>query len=221
MRGVWFVYFSTASCFIPLVIARMRERELDRPMRLLAAWFALFIVGTAAGYLVRESTADGNNLIVSLVVLPFEGTLVLLALAEWQEQPLARTTVRFLVPLYLILWVFAMIYIEHTRANSVFAGPTLAFLALSASLFAFISRMQHSDRPILETTWGWILPGLAIYYASSVSFDIVLQILMLREHYALMMKVILLKLGISLVATLIISWGFYWPTRPKRFGASS
>lgn len=221
MEGVWFLYLATASYFIPLIVARIREREIDRSMRLLAAWFALFLLGNAISVLVREMTADGNNLIVGLIGLPFEGTLVLLALADLQEQPLARTTVRFLVPLYLVLWVLAVIYLENPRANSVFAGPTLAFLALAASLFAFISKIQHSDRPILDTSWGWILPGIAIFYASSVSGNIVLEVLLLREKYDLMRKVLLLQVGVSMIATLMISWGFYWPTRPKPSGASS
>lgn len=221
MSLVWVVYVGVATFALPLVVARMRERELDRPMRLVAAWFAFLLLQNAAGYLLREATADGNNLIVGHMVLPIEAVLVLLALADWQVQPIARTTVRFLIPLYLIVWVIAMIFVEQTRSNTVLAGPILGFLVLATSLFAFISRVQQSDRPILETTWGWILPGLAIFYFSNVSGMILFQVYLVRQQNDMMLRVLLLQIGIYFIATLIMTWGFYWPTRPNRSGASS
>lgn len=221
MRYPWILHAFLFSCALPVLAAGWRQREIDRPMRVIAGWYALLVVENVVGIAWSHFSATGNNLILPQLFLPFEALLLLAALADWQLQPVARTTVRIFIPLYWVLWTLAMIFIEQPEFFSILAGPTLAFLVLAAALFAFISRMQHDDRPVLETSWGWILPGLAIFFAINVTSAILLAILQERQSWELMKRVVLLRAWIYLLANLLITWGIIWPTRHRSSGASS
>ncbi len=218
---MWFIYLSIGVFAFPLLAARWRQRDLDRPMLFIAAWYALLLIENATAYFVRELSVSGNNLDVAKYYMPFEAALVLAALAEWQVQPLARTTVRLCIPLYMALWVVAMWLVERKDDFTYLAGPILGLLVLVAALFAFVSRIQDDDRPVLRTTWGWILPGLAIFFAINVTATLLSAILYEQEQFEVMKQVSYMQSLIYIIATLMVTWGFLWPTRLLPSGASS
>jgi hypothetical protein len=217
----WFLYIPVISFALPVLAAGRRQRQLDLPMRYIAGWYALLVVENLTAVIWRDFSATGNNLIVGKIFMPLEGTLVLLALAEWQVQPVARTAVRLLIPLYFVAWAFGMLYVEQSNVFSIFAGPILGFLVLGASLFAYVSRMQQEERPVLETAWGWIVPGLSIFFAINVTVTIMLAIMQSREQWDMMKQAVYLQVWIYFFATLIVTAGFLWPTRHRSSGASS
>lgn len=210
-----------ASLALPVLAAGWRQRTLDRPMRLVVGWYVVLAVQNAASSAWMVWIDSTNNLSVPQLFMPLEATLVLLAIAEWQLNPLVRSTVRWSIPFYWVAWFLAILYIEPLGRFSIFAGPLLALLVLASALVAFISRLQHDVEPALESSWGYILPGLAIFFAINATTTIVLAIGFARNDHSLMINAAILRGWIYLLATLLITWGFLWPTRHRSSGPSS
>ncbi len=97
----WLCLFAFA---LPVFAAARRRESVDRPMLLVACWYAFHALWAALAVLWSHYIDRTNNLVVSLVGLPIEATFVLGALAEWQVQPVARSAVRLFIPLYWVLW---------------------------------------------------------------------------------------------------------------------
>lgn len=146
---------------------------------------------------------------------------MLAALAEWQTRPIIRTTVRVTIPLYLIAWAYATFFIEGIGSYSTVSGPLLGLLVLAAALSAFIARFQRDQEPVLGSVWGWVLPGLAVFFAINATATILIAMSLAERNYALMMNATVLRAWIYLFATLLITWGFVWPTRHLFSGPSS
>jgi hypothetical protein len=214
----WLCLFAFA---LPVLAAARRPQAVTRPMLLIACWFAFLVLQAGVSVVWSHYVDRTNNLVVSMVGLPIEATLVLGALAEWQVQPVARNTVRFFIPLYWMLWGIGIVLLESTASFSTFSGPVLGLLVLMASLFAFIGRLQRDDEPVLDTPWGWILPGLAIFFAINITSTIVSAYGMQRNDIALVVRAVLLKLYIYVFATSLITMGYVWPTRRMSSGRSS
>ena len=201
---------------LPVFAAARRRESVDRPMLLVACWYAFLAFWAALAVFWSHYIDRTNNLVVSLVGLPIEATFVLGALAEWQVQPVARSAVRLFIPLYWVLWAVSFALFESASSFSTFSGPVLGLLVLMAALFAFISHIQRDDEPVLETAWGWILPGLAIFFAINITATIVSAVALQRNDFGLLMRAVTLKLWIYVFATLLITVGYIWPTRGAR-----
>jgi hypothetical protein len=210
-----------ASLALPVIAAGMRQDSLDRPMRLVAYWYAMLAVENAVGTAWVYYIDPSSNLLFSQLVMPLEATVVLLAIAEWQVKPVLRTAVRLLIPSYWVTWALAVRYIEGPGNFSTFAGPVLALLVLASALSAFVSRLQNDLEPALESAWGWMLPGLALFFAINASATIVLAVGLARSDWPLMYNATIVRGVIYLFATLLITWGFLWPTRHRSSGDSS
>jgi len=214
----WLALFVFA---LPVFAAARRQASVDRPMLLVASWCTVLTLENTISIAWSHYIDRTNNLIVPMVALPIEATLVLAALAEWQVQPVARTTVRLFIPLYWILWAVSLMLIESLTTFSTFSGPVLGLLVLMAALFAFVSNIQHDDEPVLDSAWGWILPGLAIFFAINITSTLVSAVGMARQDWPLVMRAIVLKLWTFVFAILLITMGYVWPTRRTSSGASS
>lgn len=219
MNAPWISWLALFVFALPVFAAARRPETVDRPMLLIASWCAFLILENAFGIGWSHFIDRTNNLIVPMVALPFEATFVLAALADWQVQPVARTTVRLCIPLFWVLWAVSFTLIESATTFSVFSGPVLGLLVLAASLFAFVSHLQRDREPVLETPWGWILPGLAIFFAINITATIVSAVGMQRQDYGLMTRALVLKMWIYVFASLLVTVGYVWPARAAR-GAS-
>lgn len=197
---------------VTLVLLTGRRHPLDRPKTMVVLWLLLLILENALGILWVAFAPDPNNLFLGLVFLPLEGGLILSAIALWQVIPVARSTVRFMIPLYAVVWLLAMLFVEDPRGYSIMASPVLGLIVLACALFGLVSRAHRDPEPILRTDWGWILSGLAIYSATNTTFTIPSQLGMLNGDMALLVRISIWKAWIDLTAMLIITWGLIWPT---------
>lgn len=208
------------SLILPIGAALWQRRALSQPMRIVAWWYVVLFIQNWSGILWTMITKKGN-LAVSQLFMPIEATLVLLAIAEWQLNPVVRATVRYAIPFYWVAWVFAIGFIEPLGSFSTFAGPLLALLVLGSSLVAFITRLQSDVEPATESDWGYVLPGLAIFFAVNATATIVLAVGLANEDWPLMMNATIVRGWIYLFATLLITWGYLWPTRHHRSSGPS
>ena len=215
---IWVVFASFA---LPVFAAGWRWHALDRSMKLVSAWYALLVCECALAIAWAHFVDASNNLVLAQVGLPLEASLVLAALAEWQVHPIARTTVRITIPLYWVAWSVAFVFFEGVGNYSTLSGPLLGLLVPAAALSAFVARVQRDEEPALDAGWGWVLPGLAMFFAINATATILMAIAAAERNYALMVNATVLRAWIYLFATLVITWGLVWPTRRRSSGRSS
>lgn len=215
---IWVVFASFA---LPVFAAGWRWRAFDRPMKLVASWYALLVLECALAIAWAHFVDRANNLLLAQVFMPVEATLVLAALAEWQTHPIIRSMVRVTIPLYWMAWLYASFFIEGIGSYSTISGPLLGLLVLAAALSAFIAQVQRDRETVLDSVWGWVLPGLAVFFAINATATILIAMALAERNYALMMNATVLRAWIYLFATVVITWGFVWPTRQRSSGPSS
>lgn len=220
MNAPVIIWLVSASFALPVLGGLWRWRACDRPMKFVMAWYAVLVLEGALAVAWARFVDRSNNLVVAQVFMPVEATLVLSALAEWQVRPLLRTTIRATIPLFWIVWTCAFFFAEGIGHYSTVSGPLLGLLVLAGALTAFITRVHHDQLPILHSVWGWVLPGLAIFFGINATATILLSVALAAHNWNLMVNATLLRAWIYLFATLLITVGFIWPTRSRSSGSS-
>ncbi len=221
MRAPLIAWVAVWIQLLPLVVAARRWRELDRAHWGVLAWLVLLVAMDLFQYTWAVLLHRGSNLFMGHVSPALQGTLILLVLAEWQVRPVARSTVRIMVPLALAWWAVTTAFFEDTNNFSVLSSPVIGLLSLAAALLAFVTRLQDEELPVLRTSWCWILAGIAVFFATNSTISIFQAVATSRQDWDLLVRSLIYKSGIDILAITCIAWGFLWPTPPRSSGASS
>ena len=221
MRVPLIIWVAVWAQLLPPLAAARRWRSLDRAHRGIAAWVALLLAMDLTQLVWTRVLAFGSNIILEYAYVPLQGALILLVLAEWQVQTVARNTVRFLVPLALVWWAVTTAFFEDTSNFSVLSSPVIGLLALAAALLAFVTRLQDEEVPVLRTSWCWILAGVAIHFATNSTISIFQAVVTARQDWAMLARALEFKAGIDIFAIICITGGFLWTDPPRSSGASS
>lgn len=206
---------------LPVAIAVWKRQLTDPPKAAVVLWLLSMLFQSFAGLLWSHVVDGTNNLWLAVVFLPLEAAAVLTAIARWQVLPIARTTVRLFIPLYVVVWALALWRVEDPRGYSIVAAPVLGILVLASALFALVSRAQRDHDPILRSDWGWALTGIAIYYATEIGYHVTGQIGMLQQDIPLLLRISIWKSWIVTFALVLVSVGFLWPVSPASSASSS
>lgn len=215
------VYLAFYTIFLPIVVGAIRWRRVTRAHRLLLGWLVATQVASLLGRVWVLWIDRTNNMIVSYAFLPVQSTLVLLAVAEWQVQPVARRTVRYCIPLLIVWWALVLTFFEDRSNFSVLGGPILGLVVLAASLFALVSRVALDDEAVLRSSAAWILAGVAVYFATNATLTILQAVLTSRQDWPRLVQSTILKSYVEIIAMLLITWGYIWARPASSFGTSS
>ncbi len=216
------LYLAFYARLLPFALALVRRAPLSAARRATLAWVGLDFTMSLAGRLWVLYVDPTNNMVVTHTLQPIVGVAVLWMLAEFQVQPLARSTVRFCIPAYLLVWAIGYFVVEDRQSFSSLHLPVLAILALTSALFAFVAHVYRDDDPMLRSDWGWILPGVAIFFATNGTMSLMQAYLLRAENLDLLVRATILKGWVDVLAFIIIAGGFFWSTRALRSsGASS
>lgn len=206
---------------LPLLVALRRPREIAGARVGVLLWLVTLLATDLVAWYWSNVLGRGNNLFISYAFLPLGGTAILWALAELQALPIARATVRLCIPIFWVWSLVSMLFFEDTDNFAQLSGPVLGLVALSATLFAFVTRLQVESRPVLRTDWCWLLLGLAIFFATNSTISILQAYLTARAEWDLLVRALVLKASVDIVAILSITGGVLWPSHPMSSGASS
>ena len=215
------VYVAFYTIFLPIVVAAVRWRHLTHAHRLLFGWLVATQFASLLGRAWSLWIDRTNNMIIGYAFLPVQGIFVLLAVAEWQVQPVARRTVRYCIPLLIVWWAVVLTFFEDRSNFSVLGGPILGLIVLAASLFALVSRVALDDESILRSSATWILAGVAVYFATNAALTILQAVLTSRQDWPRLVQSTILKSYVEITAMLLITWGYIWARPTRSFGTSS
>ena len=221
MRVPFIIWVAVWGQLLPVLVAARRWKDLDAAHRGVLAWLVLLLSTDLFHFTWSVLLHRGNNLFIGHLSTPIQATLILLVLAEWQVRPVARNTVRIVVPLALAWWAVTTAFFEDTSNFSVLSSPVISLLALAATLLAFVTRLRDEDVPVLRTSWCWILAGIAIHFATNSTISLFQAVATSRQDWALLERSLRYKAGIDIFAIISIAWGFVCLIPPRSSGASS
>ena len=221
MRAPLIAWVAVWVQLLPVLVAFRRWKGLDTAHRGVLAWLVLLLALDLFQYTWSVLLHRGSNLFLGHISAPLQGTLILLVLAEWQVRPVARNTVRIMVPLALAWWAVTTAFFEDTSNFSVLSSPVIGLLALAAALLAFVTRLRDEEVPVLRTSWCWILAGIAVFFATNSTISIFQAVATSRQDWDLLIRSLIYKSGIDIFAITCIAWGFFWPAPRGSSGASS
>ena len=206
---------------LPYAVARWRGTLVGAALRRTMEWV---LVLSFTDWFARlwVLLVDGtNNFLASHLMSPVKGTVVLLALAEWQVLPIARSTMRYCIPFVWLFWGAAMLWVEDPRNFSILVSPTIGLLALAGALFALLSRMREDHGPVLTSPWAWALTAIAVYHANNAALGIFQAVVTASGDIPLMVRAANFRAWLETIAVVILSGAYFWQTPTRSSGASS
>jgi len=158
------LYFSAASEALPVLAAIIRRHQITASRAWILVWCGIQIVDNVIGkYLGFHHI---NNHPITYVALPLQGAAILWALSLWQLRPVARLTLRLIIPAFLVAWVVLVLGVEDLFNFSAVAEPVYSLLALGAALFTLLTRSSDASEPLLRQDWFLICSGLALHFSA-------------------------------------------------------
>ncbi len=202
----------------PTVAAVAAERTLSRPLRLVAACFAVMFLQDAIGWWMADRGI--NNLWLSHVGTPLQTLLLLLALAHWQMGETERRAVRIVAPVFLVLWGILLVAVEAPRTFSRFTQPLQAILIVAIAAWTMIRRTTRTFEAPAAEPWFWVTSGLLLYFGTGAVLSPVSNLLV-RTAPDLVMAAHVGKAVVNIVAYLLVARGMLCRLTSGSSGGSS
>lgn len=211
------LYFSMWSQTLPLAAGLLAWRRLDSARVWIMFWCAFYlVVNVGARYVGSRGL---NNHFMTYLALPIQGTIVLWALSLWQTRPMARLTLRLLIPAFVIAVVVITLTRENTLNFSRIAEPVYSILALGAAITTLLMRSNEEEAPLLRQDWLWICLGLILHFGALAVLT-PLAHAYIDTNRDLVMKAYIVRAWINTTAFAMIAVGVFSP-RSVRPGLSS
>ncbi len=210
------VYGAIASELIPLSVAAARARRLTPGGRWVGIWCALYVVQNAIT--IPLALTRHNNHVFTYIFVPIQGAAILWALSLWQQQQIARLTIRAAIPAFLVAWLLLLL-VENTGNFSTIAEPVYSLLALGAALYTLVARGAATSDPLLRQDWFWICIGLSLHFGA-LALLTPLGAALVKEHPEVVVRAYVLRSWINIVAYVLIAIGLLCPLPSAPSGPS-
>lgn len=217
MRATWLIYLAIFSDTWPAIAGLASRRARQGPRGWIVVYSLLLTFGTSLEFVLGRQSI--NNHFLTYLLKPVQGSVLLWALSLWQSKPMARLTVRIVIPVFLVAWVF-MALLEDRRTFSTIAYPVYALLVLGTVAYTLYSRSSDAVEPIVRQDWFWVCIGLALAFGSSAAFQ-PLAAAFVRTHPEIILRAQHVRAVVNLVAFAAITWGLLCPTPLASSGTSS
>lgn len=208
MKPPALLYVSIGSQTLPVLTGLYARTRLDPARMWIMFWSATyFVMNLAGGYLAMHRI---NNHFLSYAEISLQGPVALWALSLWQTKPVARLTLRLIIPPFLIAWVLLTLFVEDTTNFSPIAEPVYCMLALGAALYTLLSRSAQESEPLLQQAWFWICTGMAVHFVGLIVIT-PLGAAYMRSDPAMLIRAEVVHFGINAASFVIIAIGMLCP----------
>lgn len=214
----WVSYAATASQALPPVAALGYGRRLPLARRWVAAWALLLVVNDLTQ--LAFALSGRHNLGIRYLVGPVETGVVLIALSLWHGDSVARLALRVAVPVFTLIWILLVAFVERTDTFGLVTGPLQALVLLVASLGTLLLRVRTQEGGLSQEDWFWVCAGLSLWYGTSAALE-PLSRLLVAEHPSVVSSAYQVKAVVDILASLIIARGMLCPIPPRPSGGSS
>ena len=201
---------------LPFLAGLTRARRITGARLLIITWALLIFLMDMIAMVLRSHHL--YNHFLTYVFTPLQACAVLWALSLWQTKPVARMTMRFAIPPFLVAWVVLTLLLEDVNNFSTAVEPVYSLLALGSAIFTVLSRAGDETVSLLEQDWFWICAGLVLYFgvlAVLTPFGAAFQ-----DQPLLLLRAYTLRAWITVVGFVLITIGILCPI-PIQSGRSS
>ncbi len=212
------VYFGFAAQLAPLGTAYLRRAWMTPARFWVFIWVVLWAVMNMIGYVVAN--LHYNNHFLSYIFTPFQGAAILWALSLFQIRPIARTTIRIIIPIFVVLWAVALLTVENIRNFSTIAEPVYSILALGTAVYTLVSRSADATEPLAQQDWFWICGGLALYFGA-LTVLLPLSAALVYRRPDIVTNAYVVNIVVNILASLCLANGFLCSPRSTPSGSSS
>lgn len=163
----WLGFFSSSSAAIPLMIALVLWRRLDRPMRILSGMFLVACLTEAVcWYLAYHST---SNLWLNHVWTAVEYTCIILAFAYWQKKSTIQRFLRFSIPVFFAILIMNKIFFESFNSLDSISRSISSVVIICVAAFTFQRIIIEPGESLLGDARFWISSAALIYHAGTLT----------------------------------------------------
>ena len=186
-----------------MLVAMRLARGLPVALRLVALVYALWFLQDCVMWWLAD--AGHNNLWVSRIALPVTTGLLLWAFSLWQEDGVTRTAFRLAIPLYVLVSLALLLWVERLDHFSTYASPVGCLLLIGVAAYTLVTASLRSREPVWRQEWLWIGSGFLLYYGGEVVLMPLSNILYAAHPQLHFVYQIFGAVG--MVSTLLVTWG--------------
>ena len=156
---------------------------------------------------------------VQEALLLVETSLVLWGMAAWQTSRGARTFLRLLVPVWLVVWTGAQILQGTAEVFSTISAPIGHMLKVGSAAYTLIVRFRATEAAWTEHLWFWFCTGIMVIYGTGIFLDPLLQGVF-EARPDLLFAGFLFNLVLNVIGYLVMARGLLL-VRPAPAGAAA
>jgi hypothetical protein len=207
-----------ASHAVPIVAA-LTVRDRPRPVLYHRAivWFCALVIAEESGLIV--GWLSGNNLWLGYATIPVEVGLFIWMLSALQPTEYLRTAYMLAIPVAGVIVLAFLLLTDPTKTFYRWVAPSLALLALAASLETLVLRSLESRAPLVLQDWFWLSLGLSLFWLNFVSITIFYEAF-IGTHQDWVVTALLARSWVDITACLLMSWGLLQPWLRARSSGS-
>ena len=175
-------------------------------------WCATYYISNmAARYLgVRHI----NNHFLTYIFICVQGPAILWAISHFQAKPVARLTLRLVIPPFLLAWLILTVLVEDTSNFSPIAEPIYSMLALGAALYTLVTRSAQESEPLMKQDWFWICAGLSLHFAA-LTVMTPFAAAYVKNNPDMVIQALEVRAGINVLAFSIMTLGMLCPRQAR------
>lgn len=211
------LWLSILSFAIP-TLAGLRARQLSLPLRLIVIYSAVALVeGLSMRYLASRNQ---TNLWLIHAFAPFEAAILLFALSRWQTREVARLTVVFCIPAFLLLWCGLTIAAESLEQFPKYVKTVESILLLAVSAYTLVTRSRSLAEPLTQQDWFWVCVGIMIYFSMLALLNPVANLLLEHDSIVLLMAVFEVNAALIILHNFFFAWAIRCQQQQLNSGGS-
>lgn len=176
-----FIAASQLAPLIPLAVALVHFRFLDRALKLIALMIFLSACTEALGEYVVSGGA--SNLWIFHIWTPLEFTLIILAFACWQRSGRVRGLLYRAIPLFLLVMVVNKIFFEPLTSLDSISRSIGSTILVGVAVFTFQRIIIEPGDSLTRDPRFWVASAVLIYHAGTLTL-FTLARLMLSDNPA-------------------------------------
>lgn len=181
-----------------------RARRLSLPLRLIVIYSAAALAEGLVMWLLSEQNRPSLWLIH--VFGPFEATILLYAMSQWQLRELPRLTIVMCIPAFLLLWGGLTLTTESLEKFPQYVKTVESILLVAVSAYTLVSRSRSLVEPLAQQDWFWVCVGVMIYFSMLAVLNPVANLLLELDSMVLLMAVFEVNAALIIVHNLLFAW---------------
>lgn len=183
---------------VPLTLGLYSWNILSRNMKILL-WLFICVAFFDSISIYRVVNNSTHNMMELHIYTLLEFGFLMVILSNWQKTSNSRQFLKFTIPLFVLIWIVAKIYLEEpTRFDSFTSSLESAVLA-GASAFTLLGFLRENPESLFKQPRFWVMGAILIYFSGNLVAFALRPVIMVWSIHSVL----------NIVSNLCYSGGFW------------